>query len=899
MPDYDYPIVRDALVINDFKNFYTTYKGPGAAVLLARTVTLNADFRVDHGALIIVADIFDGNGFTINARGVDSGVLSTPGGNGKWPGYVPGPEGVPAGPGGDGGNGTNGGDGTHAGSVTLFCREARNVRILASGGNGTNGAPGGNGSAGVNGFFRDGWIEPGHTDPDTGEVTADIEHPPIEIWGTSGGSGGWGGTGGNAGNGGTVTFTRIIESGLPTFDVAVGQAGSGAPGGSKGGPGAYGEDAALDGNYGDNGTPGQPGSLVTAFAANDAEFGALIRPLIGDNFANHWGPFRVAMGDYHYRQYNPPLASDETHPSTQHIRDATREFSCGLELQPDNAMAKRLMDQLVGWPRDGGNGEQIWVGGGVNALGFPRELDLLPDFETYKTAFDASVPPLLQFLQVAANQLTAVTTQNQLLQLAATQRLEAEATRGNLALDIPVAEREKEFAEKDVEFLDTQLIQIRGEIETNIAEMSRHEFNLGEVFGTLAEVGAAVVGIMAAVPTLGTSLVGLVPAMVALSNTVLNDADDIAKALFAGTKVDDRAVKEAYDKVDKKADAVIKSGKTIVNFIKVIKEIGSRATPDNAQHVALVKRGVEVTHQLLMAGNRVTLAGQRHEAAKAKVGNLDGVIEQADKALASLGNNGLLMKNTGLLALMLVNARSDAAMRMAFRAQRSVEIYTLRDQSDKVHLDTGVISPEVYRQYYDGEIAEIQLVSELIRSWGKLLDPIRLHEAYVAYFDAPHGTDWYRKSFYAGPEIESLKANYRFSFRIDPADLPGHHLEAKVRSIRLALVGAEHPNQNISCEIKRGAIYEHRLADGSILKQSLQPLMDRRPAKLGQLSPEEGFAADPPLTAPSSLAFWGRGVCGTWEISIPEDQLANGKLDLSRVSWIQVWIGYQYIQGPA
>ena len=896
---YHYPIVRDTLILNDFKSFYDNCHGSGAAVLIARTVSLNADFRVDRGALLIIADVFESNGFTINAKGVDSNVVSTPGGHGTWPGYLPGDAGVPAGPGGDGGNGTNGGDGTHAASVTLFCREARNVRIIASGGNGTSGAPGGNGATGVNGFFRAGWIEPDYTDPDTGQVITGTQHPEINIPGTSGGSGGSGGRGGNAGNGGTISFTRITESGTPSFDVAEGAAGAGAPAGVKAGPGQYGEDIALDGNHGEHGTPGQPGTLVAAFAANDAEFGALIRPLIGDNFADHWAQFRIAMGDFHYRKYNPPLRGDETHPSTQHARDAMLEFSRGLELQPDNTTALRLMDQLAGRPRDIGNNEQIWVGGGINALGLPRELDLLPDFKTYKTPFDTTVPQLLHFVQMAINPLTESITQAQLGQLVAIQLQHAVATKANLSLDVPTAEGEKEFAEKDEEFLDSQLQQLGEEIIAKKAEMERHEFNLGEVFGTLAQVAAAVVGIAGAIPTFGASLVALVPAMASLSNVVFDNFDDVAKALFAGNAVDNKEVKDAYDKVDKKADAIIKSGKTIVNFIKVIKEISSRVTPDNAQHIALVKQGVEVAHKLLLARHRVTLANMQLEAAKAKVSNVDAVIQQANMALASIHNTALLMRNTAVLALMLVRARSDAAMRMAFRAQRSVEIYTLKDQSDTVHLDTGVISPEVDRQYQEGRISEAQLVPILLQSWGKILSPIDLEDTYQTYISQPRGTDWHRKSFREGPEIESLKAKYRFDFRVDPADLPPAHFEAKVRAIRIALVDAEHPNREISCEIKRGAIYEYELKDGSILQQLLQPRMDRRPAKLGQqLSPSEGFTPDEALDTPNSLSFWGRGVCGTWEISIPEDQLANGKLDLSRLSWIQVWIGYQHIQGP-
>lgn len=897
---FDYPLVRDVMVINDsVKRFWASYQGPGPAVLLARTVTLESDFVIGGGAVVIVADVFDGNGFTIDARGVHSAVVSIPGAPGVWPGFLPGPDGIPAGPGGSGGSGTDGGDGTHAGSVVVFCREARNLRIIATGGNGTNGAPGANGSSGVNGFFREGFTEPLQIDPETGAVLSEIFHPPVEIPGTSGGSGGNGGKGGNAGNGGIVSFTRITDVGVPVIDVTAGQAGAGAGAGIKGPPGLFGEDFAVDGTPGEHGTPGTPGSLTMGFAASDAEFGALIRPLIGDNFANHWAPFRIAMGDFHYRQYNPPLGSDETHPSTVHLKDALRELTHGLELQPDNPTGLVLLDHLTGSAKDLPDGQQIWVGGGINALGLPRDLDLLPDFQIYQTAFGAAVPPLLSFALSAIDTLSDVVMNDSFVALATMMGDEAAATRNNLALDIPATESERAFALKEVEYLDGQLMSVRADIETNLAAMAQHEFSIGDVLGTIAQVGSAVVAVIGALPSFGASLVGLVPALVSLSDAVLDNADDVAKSLFKGGPVEDEAVKKAYGKAEKKAEAVIKGGKTIINFIKVVKEITARSTPSNAQHVALVARGVELTHQLLMAGYRVSIADQRLAAAKAKVGNADGLVAQAAIAKGAINTVAERMKVTGLLALSTVRMRSDAAMRMAFLAQRSLEIYTLRDHSDKVRLDTGMISPEVDRQFLDDEINASALIGHLQVAWGKILDPIRLSEAYLAHFTAPHGTDWHRKSFPAGLEIEALKATRRFAFRIAPDDLPIHHIEAKVRSLRLALVGAVHPNGNVSCEIKRGPVYEHRLADGGVLEQVLSPRKDRRPAKLGQLAPDEGFSDDPPLTAPGSLAFWGRGVCGSWEVSIPEDQLANGQLDLTNLSLIQLWVEYQHTQGPA
>ena len=51
-----------------------------------------------------------------------------------------------------------------------------------------------------------------------------------------------------------------------------------------------------------------------------------------------------------------------------------------------------------------------------------------------------------------------------------------------------------------------------------------------------------------------------------------------------------------------------------------------------------------------------------------------------------------------------------------------------------------------------------------------------------------------RLSFRAGdPEVETLRATCRFAFRVDAATLPAIQKDAKVRGVRLALVGATHP----------------------------------------------------------------------------------------------------------
>ncbi|MGB7963498.1 MAG: hypothetical protein WCF12_11155, partial [Propionicimonas sp.] len=890
MPNYDYPYVRDELIVNNtVQAFYDSYAGPGAVVLLARIVRLERDLTVTNWPLVIVADVFEGNGHVIDAGGVDSSVAAQAGTAGAWAGYILGGarDGWPAGPGGDGIGGGHGGDGTPGRSVTLLCREARNVQIKTSGGSGTSGAPGGNGAPGSDGFYREGWTETIYPDPFDTTSFQEVYHDPVDVFGTSGGSGGRGGSGGNGGDAGSITFTRMAEVGTPVFELTGGRAGWGASGGVKGAPGARGEDLAVDGAPGDSGANGADGSLTAEWVSSDDAFGQLIRPTIGHLFANHWAPFRVAMGDHFYRQHNPPLGHPNSGTAPDYAAKAALEFSRALELQPDNAEALRLQGQLAGY-LDQGN----WVGGGNNALGLPRELDILPQFDAYQGPYNAAVSQLLAFFAIGIQGLIATQATAQLIGLAQVSLAEAEATRDNLGEEVPIAESEKSYAEMDIDYLRKQLDQVRIEIEAKLAAMRDDDFSLGDALGTVAEIGAAVVGVIAAIPSGGASLVGLVPTLVTLSNTVLDGATPLVEAVMSGSEADTKAIEEAYDKVDKKASAVIKSGKTIVNFVSVVQKLGLGTTPENAEHVSLVKQGAAITHELLMAEHRTALADQKLLAAKSKLARAEGVLAEAIRALSVVLTVDSI-RAVGQLAISTARSRTDAAARFAFWAQRSVEIYTLQDESQNVHLDAGQVSPEIDRRYYDGEMTEATLVSHLLPSVGRLLDPIGLQDDYLEYFSQQHDPDTLRLSFRGDRELNSLRTHHRFSFHIDPFDLPPNHFDAKIRSIRLAIVGASHPNGEISCEVRHGALYQQRRRDGTITTQRLEPRIATRPAKLEPLAPDEGLGEDPPLTAPRSLAYWGRGIGGTWELSIRDDQFTNTLLDLSGVTWVQVWIGYQ------
>jgi len=140
-----------------------------------------------------------------------------------------------------------------------------------------------------------------------------------------------------------------------------------------------------------------------------------------------------------------------------------------------------------------------------------------------------------------------------------------------------------------------------------------------------------------------------------------------------------------------------------------------------------------------------------------------------------------------------------------------------------------------------------------------------------------------------------LRATHRFAFRVHAATLPAGEPDAKVPGVRLALVGAAHPAGKVTCGIRHGSVYESRRSNEPSTVTLLRPRVSSRDAKLERLGADEGLGPDPLLTDPQSLAFWGRGIGGDWELSIPDHEFDAG-LDLAGLTEVQVSTGYQFVR---
>ncbi|MET8823912.1 hypothetical protein, partial [Streptomyces rochei] len=536
----------------------------------------------------------------------------------------------------------------------------------------------------------------------------------------------------------------------------------------------------------------------------------------------------------------------------------------------------------------------------LNALGLPHDLDVVPNFDKYIEAFTRFLTPVLEFLSIGVDEIMESETIGHLSEIAGHLSLQAVAAREDADRSLSIAETEQEHADSGVTYAQSQLDEASAAISRAIVAAQQQpdppEISFGDITATIAEVGTAVLSVAAAVPTGGASLVALAPSLMMLADTVFDNAAPIAQALLRGDATDLEQISSAYSAVDHDASAFTHAHQ-VVNFVTVARRLVEVTTDQNAPHVALINRGTELAHELLLARNRAVLARQRVDAGTARLAHAHNVVAQAEALQNKQQLNAEAIKQAGLLAVSTAQAKADVLLRLAFRAKRSVEIYTLKNEDANFPLDAGRISPDLATDYYEQEIDEAKLVSALTSSWGKVLALADMQNDYLEYFDGPLDKDWMRSSFSTSdPQVDDLKSQHRFTFTIDPVtDLPDSHFDTKIRSIRMALIGASHPEGEISYEVRHDGKYQQRRPDKTVTTQQLLPKVSTRGAKTTPLLPDE-FGDDSPLDAPKALAFWGRGVGGSWQVAIPQQQFDAG-LDLSGLTQIQVWIGYQFLRG--
>ncbi|MFQ4149742.1 hypothetical protein AAGW05_13775 [Arthrobacter sp. LAPM80] len=180
------------------------------------------------------------------------------------------------------------------------------------------------------------------------------------------------------------------------------------------------------------------------------------------------------------------------------------------------------------------------------------------------------------------------------------------------------------------------------------------------------------------------------------------------------------------------------------------------------------------------------------------------------------------------------------------------------------------------------------------------MSPIQLETDYLDNFSGIVGhldTDYWRLSFSDPDAIAEFKTTNMLSFEILLGDLPQGHVEAKIHSVAVALIGATSPSGLSSCQVKHGSVYGQTKSDGKrqtqILRAHTQTIQCPHTAlELSGVSP--GTLGDP-LEEPLLSPLWGHGLAGQWTLTLPDTEVAATGTNTAGLTEIQVWVSYEFL----
>ncbi|KAJ9118100.1 hypothetical protein QFC22_003999 [Naganishia vaughanmartiniae] len=857
-------VIRDRINIDGSFLRFLEHVAPGRTLtIVARLVEHDSTFNLDLNGvnLTIVASMYIGHGGGINRDGVN-GQPGKAGNTGEDK------KGTKA------GNGTNG---SPSGTISVLAETVSGLHISAKGGAGGAGGRGGPGRPG-----------------DNGRIFHKPNGPVFESEPTPGSAGGDGGSGGMGAQGGSVDISAVQFLSEPTVDISGGLGGTAGPGGQGGawgrtivGPGSGHPDEddtsstrAAAGRVGVQGISGQPGRYTKKILPT-AQYWHDVVDLLGRANAEAWAQYRLSVADYYFRAYLPGPNS----PHADDLKLAVEEYKAAPQCSPN--LAIECTRQLTN------------ISLGINVLGMQRDLDVVPDFDKYIGEFTSFGPLVLQLFATGVSQVLHAVDLQSLQALPMIDKQKAKDALASAKDSNSIAQTERQDVDDSIAELDQKVESVRQEIQGALAEMEHHGITFGQIVkavGTVAQVATAVISVIGAIPTGGASLIALVPDVIALTKTITDVAPIVSAIFTSGSEDTLKKVKAEYGKVGKDVSTIIDSTKAVVSMVTLIENLAKGTTPDNSKYLALVKRGAELAHELMLQYRQRNLSEMRVAATENTIKRSQDLVELTTQIGDTINLTATTLRIAGLCVIKSAQLKVDILQGFAFEAQRSVEIYTLKDESATLHFDAGYIHPDVEADFREHFISDAQLIAAYTGSWSHIVQPIDLQQDYTSYWATEPAQSDIRRLSFTGSDVERFRQTLTLSFTLEPVELGMDRFDTKAQTVFCSFLGATSPSGVVTCEVRHGNRYSQQRRDGSrsdlYLKSRAMTLPSRtKPLELANVS----IGTQPPLTTPQSLPFWGRGVCGRWEVSLPANESATHVVDLTNLAEIQVWIAYQFL----
>ncbi|KAF5324717.1 hypothetical protein D9611_004322 [Ephemerocybe angulata] len=866
-------IIRDAISITSNFPYIAGLKRGDTLRLIARQVTLPATYNLKGVNLEIYAVEYNISNNAVLYNHGPSGANGGDGANGRRDAI----QGL------EGGQGV---DGLRGGEVKVVAEVVSGRwQVDVGGGDGGNGGSGGRGhDIGV----EDVWPIPLGRTP--------YPFPPyIE---KTGGKGGNGGKGGLGGHGGIV----ILASVTSPSDVVPGtllNGGSLGKGGGGGAPGQNGwpkykvrspialavEGAAnpeirqgppgKGGDRGGDGADGSSGELKTT-TLSYAEFWA---SLASEPFAFEWAKYRHAVGEFYFRSYVPG-AADRDH----YVGLAVDEFQAAIRL---NAGQTESILRL----------EHIW--NDINPLGLPRNFDVIPNFKEYITNLTNLGSLVATFSSIGNTTLLKATDLQGFQEVFKGQRAQCDVRIEDATANLEISKQTEKDLGEALKELEGIMEEVKRQIEAANEEMKK-PLSIGGIGGSVKDIAVAVVAVIAAVPTGGASLIAIVPSVISLGKTIYDNAAPMVKVIVDDMEDGTRqAVLDKHNKVKKDASGILdKSERKVTNLQNIIAVIKRARTADNGTLMDLLLKGAELVYEHLLKQQELKRAQMKTRALEQNL-----VSERALRAFheASIARTGLteeIVREAGLKVIQAAFSKVDILLGFAFRAQRSVEIYLLKDQTQHVLYDIGRVHPDLEADYlFDPSTHVTTLATSYQKSFTRLLDPAEMWKTYQTYFERPLLKDIRRLAFTDPVDLETFRSTFTLTFMFDAATLAQQRYRTKIQAVGISFVGATGEGNLVSCKLEHSGVYSERMSNGTIHHTILQARREVIPATITPLH-TNGLDLDssPPLDGPRSSPLWAMGIGGLYTITIPKSEFEDHHPTFDGLKKIEVWFGYQFME---
>jgi hypothetical protein len=607
-----------------------------------------------------------------------------------------------------------------------------------------------------------------------------------------------------------------------------------------------------------------------------------VRASLGQ-LSDDWGQYRFAMGDFFFRRYIPGVPD-----RADLLATAMHEFEQSTTL---SVGGRPLADQRI---NDILNNH--------NPLGYPRDLDVIPNFTQYDHDFHDWIDLVFGELDQAVTMLLHAGAAE-----LGTLQLDLESDKFDAAEKVAEAERAsaqegQDIADKYVEAATARADELSRRLDAALKEPAHQPISIGGIIHTFVAVGTAFAAVAGAAFTGGASLIALAPDFAALVAQVEIDAPTAAWQLFGEGKLNVDKVKESYKALNKDVNDVIGAGQTVINIADAVKRV--LAAPQRHPDAELIRESAAAVQELLLANMRRKQAMLTVGTADVKIKLAKALKKKADDLVRQASMHAGDIRDLALTRIRTVELLRDPVLRSAFLMERSLQVYTLQEDGVKsVHYDGGYVHPDKEADYAEGPI-EFQpfavdiLIKEYQTSWSAFLQVLNLKGQYLNHFP-PLASDIYsdtRRLQFTDPALlQRFIRTHHLDFVVTiPGDLPPEHRETKIAWVAVVLFGAKSPSHLVSTKVTHGPVYSQQLMTGKMSDLYLAPHSGTFQATISLDVDQPSIPTVDPLAPPENRGFWGHGVGGHWSLDVADSEIRLSQVDLSGVNEIQVWIFYQF-----